>query len=165
MASTRSFSSTLEMGKIYVFSFHWAAHGARRNKYELNALFTLVRWRARFSGFLGQRFAVFVCSLVMSCLVAMDWSSSRRLNFLLRRLSACFLVSSFFLCFANVTSSSNPADRLSRTFPPTSAQLQRQSALEVRVVECLRMMVNKRERGTRQEQWDGQWRQSLIERG
>eukprot|EP00438_Fugacium_kawagutii_P027760 Skav215993 [mRNA] locus=scaffold4693:119449:124700:+ [translate_table: standard] len=86
------------------------------NLLELKALLHSVQWRSRRSGYHSFRTMILCDSQAAIAVIAKGRSSSKQVNFLLRRLCALCLSLNVYLLVCYVDTAANPADRGSRLF-------------------------------------------------
>eukprot|EP00438_Fugacium_kawagutii_P028380 Skav207224 [mRNA] locus=scaffold1717:49410:52959:+ [translate_table: standard] len=86
------------------------------NLLELKALLHAIQWRSRRSGYHSFRTMILCDSQAVIAVVAKGRSSSKQVNFILRRLCALCLSLNVFLLVCYVDTAANPADRASRLF-------------------------------------------------
>eukprot|EP00438_Fugacium_kawagutii_P019945 Skav209628 [mRNA] locus=scaffold4224:30594:35975:+ [translate_table: standard] len=86
------------------------------NVLELKALLHSLQWRSRRSGYHSFRTMLLCDSQAVIAVVAKGRSSSKQINFLLRRLCALCLSLNLYLLICYVDTADNPADHASRIF-------------------------------------------------
>lgn len=86
------------------------------NLLELKALLHAVQWRSRRTGYHSFRTMILCDSQAVIAVVAKGRSSSKQVNFILRRLCALCLSLNVYLLVCYVDTAANPADRASRLF-------------------------------------------------
>ena len=86
------------------------------NLLELRAILTSLEWRARSASFHSCRFLHLSDSQICLAVLTKGHSSSRKINHILRKISALCLALNLFPLWAWIASRLNPADGPSRRF-------------------------------------------------
>lgn len=92
--------------------------GQHINVLELRSILHALEWRARSSVSCNQRFLHLSDSQICLAVLTKGRSSSRKLNYLLRRICALTLTLNIYPLYAWIESRLNPADEPSRRFMP-----------------------------------------------